>query len=112
MIELVKSGKDRASTYRVYIPMGTQDLAARMQVYVGDVPGFDDNDNEAFQFLLLSLGLSVDIWGSPFSMLLIWRSGRSQLPPVLQERSDWLPEQFEVLHVEKATVLPRLYKPR
>lgn len=56
MIELVKSGKDRASTYRVYIPMGTQDLAAGMQVYVGDVPGFDDNDNEAFPISVIEFG--------------------------------------------------------
>lgn len=66
MIELVKPGKDRASTYTVYIPMRTQDLAARMQVYVGDVPGFDDNDNEAFPISVIEFGFECGYLGESF----------------------------------------------
>ncbi|WP_175999288.1 DUF7716 domain-containing protein [Burkholderia stabilis] len=57
LISLVKEKKDRDSVYMVYVPEDTQDLSLGMDVYVGDVPNFDDDDNEIFPGSVTALHL-------------------------------------------------------
>ena len=57
LINLVREKKDRDSVYMIYFQKGLDDLEAGMNVYVGDVPEFDDNDNEVFPPSILVLGL-------------------------------------------------------
>ncbi|RQS28080.1 hypothetical protein DIE03_19815 [Burkholderia sp. Bp8992] len=59
VIDLVKSKKDRAAIYMIYVPEDTDDLRPGMDVYVGDVPDFDDDDNEVLPKSVLALGLEI-----------------------------------------------------
>ncbi|ALK30272.1 DUF7716 domain-containing protein [Burkholderia plantarii] len=59
LIEIVKNKEDRDSIYMVYVPDGTDDLSVGMQVYVGDVPDFDEDDNEVFPDFVGNNGLEV-----------------------------------------------------
>lgn len=57
LIELVKGKKGRDAIYMIYVPVDTDDLQSGMDVYVGDVPSFDDDDNEVFPESVIALGL-------------------------------------------------------
>ncbi|WP_229204702.1 hypothetical protein [Duganella sp. CF458] len=59
LIELVKCKADREDVYMVYAPNSTDDLYPGMVVYVGDVPDFDEDDNEFFPDFVKSLALEV-----------------------------------------------------
>lgn len=59
LITLVRDKVDRDATYMVYAPKGTDNLYLGMDVYVGDVPDFDDDDNEIFPDFVESLNLEV-----------------------------------------------------
>ncbi|MEM5368571.1 hypothetical protein V4C53_21370 [Paraburkholderia azotifigens] len=57
LIELVKNKKDRDATYMIYVSSDTDDFEPGMEVYVGDVPSFDDEDNEVMPESVIKLGL-------------------------------------------------------
>lgn len=57
LIDLVKNKRDRDEVYMIYVPRDTEDLRPDMKVYVGDVPAFDDEDNEVFPEPVIALGL-------------------------------------------------------
>jgi hypothetical protein len=59
LIEIVGNRGDRDSIYMVYVPDGTDDLSVGMQVYVGDVPDFDEDGNEVFPDFVSDNGLEV-----------------------------------------------------
>lgn len=59
VIDLVKNKKDRDSIYMIYVPENTDDLLPGMNVYVGDVPEFDDDDNEVLPQSVIALGLEM-----------------------------------------------------
>ncbi|KWI59494.1 hypothetical protein ISO18_12495 [Burkholderia pseudomultivorans] len=56
LIGIVREKKDQESVYMVYVPKDTNDLRLGMEVYVGDVPDFDQ-DNEIFPNSVVALGL-------------------------------------------------------
>ncbi len=58
LIELVRDKKDRDSIYMIYIPASIEVLEAGMIVYVGNVPDFDDDDNEIIPAHILEQGLT------------------------------------------------------
>ncbi len=57
LISLVREKKDRDAVYMVYVQKDTDDLRIGTDVYVGDVPDFDDDDNEVFPESVIALGL-------------------------------------------------------
>lgn len=57
LVRLVKEKKGRDAIYMIYVPKDTDDLTPGMDVYVGDVPAFDDDDNEVFPESVIALGL-------------------------------------------------------
>ena len=57
LIGLVKEKKDRDAVYMIYVRKGVDDLQPGMEVYVGDVPDFDDDDNEVLPQSVTALGL-------------------------------------------------------
>jgi len=57
LILRVKNKEDREAVYMIYIDKNKDSLEAGMKVYVGDVPDFDDDDNEVFPGNVVSLGL-------------------------------------------------------
>lgn len=59
LISLVKDKKDRDAIYMVYVSKDTEDLRPGMDVYVGDVPDFDEEDNEVLPESVNALGLDV-----------------------------------------------------
>lgn len=59
LISLVKDKKDRDAIYMVYVSKDTEDLLPDMDVYVGDVPDFDEKDNEVLPESVIALGLEV-----------------------------------------------------
>jgi hypothetical protein len=59
LICLAKEKEDRESIYMIYVPKNTDDLEVGMNVYVGDVPDFDENDNEVLPASIASHGLEV-----------------------------------------------------
>ncbi|HDR9587351.1 TPA: hypothetical protein QDC22_004999 [Burkholderia stabilis] len=59
MIEFVKNKKDRDAIYMIYVPEDTDDLQLGMNVYVGDVPDFDDDDNEVLPESVVTMGLEI-----------------------------------------------------
>jgi len=56
LITLVKNKKDREAIYMIYTEKGADGLKVGMNVYVGDVPEFDDNDDDIFQASVVALG--------------------------------------------------------
>lgn len=58
-IDIVKNKHDRNSIYMIYVPKNTDDLTSGMNVYIGDVPDFDDDDNEILPKSVIDLGLEV-----------------------------------------------------
>lgn len=59
LINVVKDKKDRDAVYMVYVSKDTEDLRRGMDVYVGDVPDFDEEDNEVLPESVITLGLEV-----------------------------------------------------
>jgi hypothetical protein len=59
LICLVKDKKDRSAAYMVYVPKNTEELQLGMEVYVGDVPDFDGDDNEILPTSVVALGLEA-----------------------------------------------------
>lgn len=57
LIGMVKDKKDRDAIYMIYVPKNVDDLEPGMEVYVGDVPDFDENDNEFLPEFVVTLGL-------------------------------------------------------
>ncbi|WP_414449632.1 hypothetical protein AB4851_27740 [Burkholderia sp. 22PA0099] len=57
LISLVKRKKDRDAVYMIYVREGVSDLQSDMEVYVGDVPDFDDDENEVLPQSVTALGL-------------------------------------------------------
>ncbi|MBU9402735.1 DUF7716 domain-containing protein [Burkholderia multivorans] len=57
LIALVRDKRDRDAIYMVYVEKDTGDLRSGMDVYVGDVPDFDDEDNEVLPESVVELGL-------------------------------------------------------
>ena len=57
LIDLVKRKKGRDAIYMVYVPTDTASPQSGMDVYVGDVPSFDDEDNEVFPASVIAMGL-------------------------------------------------------
>lgn len=57
LIGLVKEKKDRDAVYMIYTRKGVDNLQSGVEVYVGDVPDFDDDDNEVPPQSVTALGL-------------------------------------------------------
>ncbi|MBJ9657408.1 DUF7716 domain-containing protein [Burkholderia multivorans] len=57
LIALVRDKWDRDAVYMVYVEKDTEDLRCGMDVYVGDVPDFDDEDNEVLPESVTELAL-------------------------------------------------------
>ncbi|NTX29777.1 hypothetical protein HT746_22065 [Burkholderia pyrrocinia] len=57
LVCLVKDKKDRDAIYMIYVQKDVDDLLPGMEVYVGDVPDFDEDDNEVFPESVTTLGL-------------------------------------------------------
>ncbi|MGK5036706.1 DUF7716 domain-containing protein [Janthinobacterium sp. LB3P118] len=46
LIDLVKDKNERDAIYMIYVPKNVRDLIPGMEVYIGPVPDFDEDDNE------------------------------------------------------------------
>lgn len=46
LIDLVRDKNERDAIYMIYVPKNVGDLIPGMEVYVGPVPDFDEDDNE------------------------------------------------------------------
>ncbi|MCA8317648.1 hypothetical protein LGN43_25590 [Burkholderia multivorans] len=57
LIALVRDKWDRDAVYMVYVEKDTEDLRCGMDVYVGDAPDFDDEDNEVLPESVTELAL-------------------------------------------------------
>lgn len=66
VISLVKNKEDRGALYSIYVPKNTDDLLPGMNVYVGDVADFDEDDNEVYPESIVSLGLEFGYMRSHF----------------------------------------------
>ncbi len=56
LISLVREKRGRDAVYMIYVPKDTSDFQLDMDVYVGDVPDFYDEDNEVFPESEIALG--------------------------------------------------------
>jgi len=59
LILRVKNKEDREAVYMIYIEKDNDSLDPGMKLYVGDAPGFDDDDNEILPENVISLGLCI-----------------------------------------------------
>ncbi|GAB7537713.1 DUF7716 domain-containing protein [Burkholderia sp. 3C] len=57
LIGLVKEKKDRDAVYMIYVRQNVNELQPDTEVYVGDVPDFDGDDNEVLPQSVTALGL-------------------------------------------------------
>ncbi|MFJ4346144.1 hypothetical protein [Pseudomonas sp. NPDC089401] len=56
LIHLVKSRQERDEVYALYCPVGIEELACGQTIYVGDVPDYDEEDNEHLPRAVMAMG--------------------------------------------------------